>query len=122
MPAPAFEVEREFEMRHLTRLAAFGLSILVTSAPVAAQQGGGAISGGAADVQVEGQAAARAGDAAGSQLSVVGGSADVFINGKPAVRAGDATGCGGIVVGGSSTVFVNGKPLATGGSGTTPCR
>ena len=81
----------------------------------------GVITEGSGDVSIGGQSAARKGDAAPGERSIVGGSSNVFINGRPAATTGDRTGCGGITVGGGGGVFINGKPAARAGDMTTGC-
>lgn len=73
-----------------------------------------------------GKGAARKGlDLAGHSGVITGGSADVLVDGMPAARKGDGFICpatghqgGGVIKGGSSTVFINGKPAAREGDST----
>lgn len=50
---------------------------------------------------------------------VTGGAADVLINGKPAVVTGDRTHCGGKATSGSHGVFINSKPMVREGDQTS---
>lgn len=90
--------------------------------PLPASKAPSSIVTGAANVSVEGKAAAREGDQTTAASTVAEGSSTVRINGKPVARAGDKTKCGGVIVGGSSTVFINGKPMATSGSTVSGCQ
>lgn len=73
-----------------------------------------------------GKGAARKGlDLAGHSGLITGGSANVFVDGMPAARKGDGFICpatghqgGGVIKGGSSTVFINGKSAARKGDPT----
>jgi len=81
--------------------------------PAIARQGdaishGGTITGGAARTLVEGQPAARHGDAVrcaqhGMQ-TIIGGSSTVMVEGKPVARVGDAVSCGATISSGAGTV------------------
>lgn len=104
------------------RPAAFLLvpALVLGSIPSAVAQSAGTVTGGSANVTVNGKPAARAGDTT-TDGSIVEGSPNVVINGKPAAVIGGTTGCGGVVIGGSANVLINGKPVATAGSATTGC-
>ena len=77
------------------------------------------ITEGSPNVFINGQPAARVGDAAaphgctcgngcGTHARVIAeGASSVFINGKPAVAVGHGINCGGVVISGSSNVFID---------------
>ena len=77
---------------------------------------------GSPDVFINGQAAARSGDAVAPHGCTCGngcgthsrtateGSPTVFINGKPAVTVGHGISCGGVVISGSGNVFIGNTP------------
>ncbi|WP_130099341.1 DUF3289 family protein [Siccibacter turicensis] len=78
-----------------------------------------AITEGSPNVFINGQPAARVGDAVaphgctcgngcGTHSRVIAeGASSVFINGKPAVAVGHSINCGGVVISGSSNVFID---------------
>ncbi|WP_426447696.1 DUF3289 family protein [Siccibacter colletis] len=78
-----------------------------------------AITEGSPNVFINGQPAARVGDAVaphgctcgsgcGMHARVIAeGASSVFINGKPAVAVGHGINCGGVVISGSSNVFID---------------
>ena len=78
-----------------------------------------AITEGSPNVFINGQPAARVGDAVaphgctcgngcGAHSRVIAeGASSVFINGKPAVAVGHSINCGGVVITGSSNVFID---------------
>jgi len=71
---------------------------------------GGPVLSGAPNVLINGQPAARVGDACvcvGPPDAVTQGSSKVMIAGAPAARLGDGTAHGGIVAAGSPTVMIN---------------
>ena len=65
---------------------------------------------GSPDVLINGQPAARVGDAlaphSAHPRSITQGSSTVFINGKPAARIGDGIDCGGVIISGSGNVII----------------
>ncbi len=74
----------------------------------------GMVAQGSPDVQVNGLAAARAGDAETCDHGVIAqGSNSVLVNGRPFARVGDKISCGGAILSGSPNVFVGGAARTT---------
>lgn len=80
----------------------------------------GVITGGSANVTINGKPAARQGDTT-TGGALIEGVPNVIINGKPATVIGDRNGCGGAIVSGGHGVFINGKPMAAQGDRTSAC-
>ena len=68
---------------------------------------GGSILGGATRTLVEGQPAARPGDAVSctqhGMQTITGGSSTVLVEGQPVARVGDAVSCGATITSGTGT-------------------
>lgn len=95
--------------------------LVFLSVPVLAlAQQPGVVTGGAANVTIDGKPAARVGDTT-SDGRIVEGAQGVFINGKPAAVVGGRTDCGGKTTSGSGGVFINGKPMARQGDTISGC-
>ena len=103
------------------------LVVCLMADPAPAQQAPGhagtpvTVTQGSDDTIIDGQRAARAGDATNGAGVLVEGSPNVFINGRPAAIVSGRTDCGGVTVGGAANVFINGKPAARSGDMTTGC-
>ena len=96
----------------------------IIALPASAQERPGTpaiVTGGRQDVRIDGNPAARQGDATSDGNMVVEGSSDVFINGKPAAVQGSKTSCGGAVGGGHGSVIINGKPVVRTGDPASGC-